>query len=82
MHRENQFAPNFPVPERMPEEDLDDEDHLSIPLARVVAPGKPSAQEAIPIESDKDDDDDCQILDVIDARPLKYALPAVPGPAS
>ena len=81
MHAGDKFADDFPVPERMPEEDPDGEDHLSIPLARAAAPGKPSAQEAIQVEYDEDDDDDCQIFDVIDARPLKYALPAVPGPA-
>ena len=76
MHAGGKFVDDFPVPEKMPEVDPDGEDHLSIPLARAAAPGKPSAREAI-----QDDDDDCQVLDVIDTCPLKYALPMVPGPA-
>ena len=44
MHFNDNFAKDVPVPEQMPEEDPDGEDHLSIPLARAAAPGKPSAQ--------------------------------------
>ena len=82
MDAEGKFADDFPVPRVMPDEDPDGEDHLSTPLARVAAPGKPSTPKAIPIESDDDDDDDCQILDVIDARPLNCAPQVVPGPAA
>ena len=82
MHAGDTFAAYLTEPEVMPEEDPDGEYHLSIPLARVPALGKPSAQHAIRVDFDEDDDDDCRILDVIDARPINFALQVVPAPAA
>ena len=65
------------MPAILPREDPDDEDHLSITLARAPAPGKPRAP--VPINEWSDDDEnECRIIDVIDATPLNFAPPAPP----
>ena len=75
IHAAGEWHPDLPIPETLPSEDPDDEDHLSIPLARASAPGKPRAPVPINEWSD-DDEDECRIIDVIDATPLNFAPPA------
>ena len=55
-------------------EDLDDEDNLPILDATASASGKTRAQASIRDWSD-DDDNDCQILEPIDAQPISYDYP-------
>ena len=57
-------------------EDPDDEDQLPIPRAGAPTPGKPRARASI---RDWSDDDDLEMLEVIDARPIAFAPPA-PAP--
>ena len=54
-------------------EDPDDEDQLPIPRAGAPTPGKPRARASI---RDWSDDDDLEMLEVIDARPIAFAPPA------
>ena len=56
-------------------EDLDNEDYMPIPDAGIgPAPGKTRARDSIKDWSD-DDDGDCQILEVLDPRPLAFTFP-------
>ena len=62
-------------------EDPDDEDHMPIPAAGAPASGKPQARASIRDWSD-DDDNDCQILEALDARPIAFAYPLPSAPAA
>ena len=62
-------------------EDPDDEDNIPIPAATTSASGKPQARASIRDWSD-DEDDDCQILEPIDAPPLSFAYPLPSDPVN
>ena len=66
-------------PDRSPlregEEDLDTDDYLPIPRAKPIRKGKQSTVCNI---SD-DEDDDCRILDPINAIPISWSPPCVPA---
>ena len=75
-----------PAPE---DEDLDDEDNLPIPdgsqpaKMRATTSGKKPVQVSSSIRDwSEDDDDDCRILDPIDAVPVSYAYPLPSGSAN
>ena len=56
-------------------EDPDNENYMPIPDAGIgPAPGKTHARDSIKDWSD-DDDDDCQVLEVLDPRPLAFSYP-------
>ena len=57
------------------EEDADTDDYLPIPRAKPIRKGK---QPTIYDLSDEEDDD-CQILDPIDAIPISWSPPCVPA---
>ena len=62
-------------------EDPDSEDYMPIPDAGSgPAPGKTPARDSIRDWSD-DDDDDCQVLEVLDPRPLAFTFPLPPTSA-
>ena len=54
------WGQDLPAPATAEVEDPDDEDHMPIPAATPV---------------NDDDDDDVEILEILEARPLKYAYP-------
>ena len=66
-------------PDRSPlregEEDADTDDYLPIPRAKPVRKGKQSTIHNISDE----EDDDCRILDPIDAIPISWSPPCVPA---
>ena len=71
------------------DEDLDDEDNLPIPDGKQPAKTRASSSGKKPIQVSssirdwsEDDDDDCRILDPIDAVPVSYAYPLPSGPAN
>ena len=53
---------------------------MPIPAAGAPASGKPQARASIRDWSD-DDDDDCQILEALDVRPIAFAYPLPSAPA-
>ena len=55
-------------------EDPDNEDYVPVPRAKAPTPGKPSARVFVQDSSD-DEDDDCRILDPIDAIPISWYAP-------
>ena len=55
-------------------EDPDNEDYMPVPRAKAPTPGKPSARVFAQDLSD-DKDDDCRILDPIDAIPISWSTP-------
>ena len=55
-------------------EDPDNEDFMPVPRAKASTSGKPSARVFVQDLSD-DEDDDCQILDPIDAIPISWSAP-------
>ena len=67
------WGQDIPAPDVAEVEDPDDEDQLPIPAAGAPISGKPRARASI---RDWSDDDDCEMLEVIDARPIAYAHPA------
>ena len=60
------WGQDLPAPVIAEVEDPDDEDHMPIPAAGAPASGN--------------DDDDCEILEVFDARPLAFAHPIPSAP--
>ena len=59
------------------EADLDDDDNIPIPRANCK--GKDSDYTPVFRVSDDEDDDDCQILEPLDATPISWAPPSVPA---
>lgn len=55
-------------------EDPDNEDYMPVPRAKAPTPGKPSAR-VFAQDSSDDEDDDCRILDPIDAIPISWYAP-------
>ena len=62
-------------PLREGEEDPDTDDYLPIPRAKPIRKGKPQTIYNISDE----EDDDCRILDPIDAVPISWTPPCVPA---
>ena len=82
------WGEDLPTP-AVEDEDPDDDDNVHIPDAR--QPGKTrattSGKKPIQVSSSirdwsEDDDDDCRILDPIDATPVSYAYPLPSGSAN
>ena len=73
------WGQDLPAPAVVEVEDPDDEDHMPIPSASAPASGKPQARASVRDWSD-DDEDDCEILEVFDARPLAFAHPIPSAP--
>ena len=66
------WGQDIPAPAVTEVDDPDDEDQLPIPAAGAPTSGKPRARASI---RDWSDDDDCEMLEVLDARPIAYAHP-------
>ena len=68
------------------DEDPDDEDNVPIPDARQPGKTRASGKKPIQVSSirdwSEDDDDECHILDPIDAVPVSYAYPLPLGLAN
>ena len=63
-------------------DDPNDEDNLPIPASRASASGKKRVRDSTSIQDWSEDDDDCRILDPIDAIPIAYAHPIPSDPAN
>ena len=73
------WGDDLPAPEEG-EEDPDDDDNVAIPAARQSGRSRASGKQPVRASSSirdwsEDDDDNCRILDPIDAVPVAYAYP-------
>ena len=73
------WGDDLPAPEEG-EADPDDDDNVAIPAARQSGRSRASGKQPVRASSSirdwsEDDDDDCRILDPIDAVPVAYAYP-------
>ena len=66
------WGKDIPAPAVAEVEDPNDEDLLPIPAAGAPTSGKPRARASI---RDWSDDDDCEMLEVLDVRPIVCAHP-------
>ena len=62
-----------------PEGEADPDDDDNIPIPRANRKGKDSDYTPVFRVSDDEDDDDCQILEPLDATPISWAPPSVPA---
>ena len=68
-----------PDREDIPGADPDSEDFM--PIAKAQPPGNPPVRATPRDQTTGDDDDDCQILDVLDPTPLNFSFPP-PSPSA
>ena len=62
-----------------PEGETDPDDDDNIPIPRANRKGKDLDYTPVFRVSDDEDDDDCQILDLLDPTPISWAPPSVPA---